>query len=61
MTTDELRSARKQLGLTQAEFAVALGMDRATVSNWERGAKPVPSWMGTAIEGLLCRRDHSAG
>lgn len=40
MSKDHLRdsgikSARKQLGLTQTEFALLAGVSQATVSNWE--------------------------
>ncbi|MBR0282171.1 MAG: helix-turn-helix transcriptional regulator [Oscillibacter sp.] len=33
----EIRAARKAAGLTQAEFANALGMNRATISKYENG------------------------
>lgn len=32
-----LRAIREQLGLTQAQFAVAIGIDPSTVSRCERG------------------------
>ncbi|MUL39483.1 helix-turn-helix domain-containing protein [Gloeocapsopsis dulcis] len=32
-----LRAIREQLGLTQAQFAVAVGIDPSTVSRCERG------------------------
>jgi DNA-binding XRE family transcriptional regulator len=38
----DLRALRKQLGLTQAELAGALGVTRETISNHERGVAPVP-------------------
>lgn len=35
-----IHSIRRKLGLTQAEFATALGVNQATVSRWEKGATP---------------------
>ena len=32
-----IREARLNSGLTQAQFAVAVGADQANVSRWERG------------------------
>jgi transcriptional regulator with XRE-family HTH domain len=32
-----IREARRAAGYTQASFAVALGVDQANVSRWERG------------------------
>ena len=37
MMGPEIRAARKAAGLTQAEFANALGMNRATISKYENG------------------------
>lgn len=42
MTGDQLRAARKVLGLTQEELADRLGNARTTVRDWERGAFPIP-------------------
>ncbi len=33
-----LPSARKAAGMTQAEFAAIIGVDRSTVTKWERGS-----------------------
>ena len=38
----QLRRARKDRGLTQAELAAALGVPRAVVALWETEARPVP-------------------
>lgn len=37
-----VRSMRRHMDLTQAELAEALGVDRKTVSRWERGTVDVP-------------------
>ena len=43
MTPDQLRTFRKSLGLSQAEFARAVGVssDR-TVRKWEDGERDIP-------------------
>ena len=38
----QLATERQRLGLTRAETARALGVDRSTVAHWERGYRPVP-------------------
>ena len=41
MTPAEIAAARATLGLTQAQLAGVMGLrGSATVSDWERGAKP---------------------
>lgn len=45
MAPNELRAARKALGLTQAEFAKVFDIDIRTVKAWEAGhrdGRPVP-------------------
>lgn len=37
MTGSELRSARKELGLSQAELSAVLGVPKNTIARWERG------------------------
>lgn len=37
MTSDEIRAARKTLGLNQGQLAALMGVRQATVSDWERG------------------------
>lgn len=32
-----IREARRAAGYTQAQFALALGVDQANISRWERG------------------------
>ncbi len=47
----EVRFLRKYLGLSSTEFASKLGVDKATVSRWERVDEPTP--MGGQTERLL--------
>ena len=43
MPGNEIRKLRKRLGLTQQQLADKLGVDRTTVSRWERGeVEPSP-------------------
>jgi DNA-binding transcriptional regulator YiaG len=44
MTPAEIRAARKQLGLTQAELSAVMGYSRGakTVSDWEVGVSEMP-------------------
>ena len=38
-----IKKIRNQIGITQTEFAKALGVSRQSVNNWERGNfKPTP-------------------
>ena len=66
-----IRDLRSQLGLTQEEFAHALGITVSTVNRWEKGHS-VPSKLaraslvrfagrrGVAVESLLEETDASA-
>lgn len=60
MIPEDLRAARKQLGLTQAGLAAALGVTTTAVAYWERGERPMPPWMDLAIDGLRSRRSENA-
>jgi DNA-binding transcriptional regulator YiaG len=62
LTPAELRDARRRLGLTQTELALALklGGDGArTVRRWEDGQRPVPLVVALAID-LMLRDDGEA-
>ena len=41
MTCEEVRAVRRKLGLTQAEFAEHVGVQRNTVWRWEAGTLTV--------------------
>ena len=50
MTPEEIKAARKELGMTQRELAYELGVDVGTLRRWELGqAKPSP-YLGLALE-----------
>ena len=38
LSVDEIRAGRKKLGMSEAEFAMLLGVGEATVVRWESGA-----------------------
>ncbi len=48
---DQVKRLRLAAGLTQKELAMLLEKVSATVSRWERNAKPVPlsSWMAVEV------------
>lgn len=46
LASGRAREIRLRVGLSQADIALALGVDQPTVARWERGCRP--------------RRDHAA-
>ncbi|WP_339889766.1 XRE family transcriptional regulator [uncultured Flavobacterium sp.] len=48
----EIRSKRKQLGLTQKELADKLGVSHNTISNWEKG-EVIPNSKDSLIDSFL--------
>lgn len=51
MTKEELKQYRESLGLTQAQFAERVGLDREkTISDYERGVRNIPKWLISRIE-----------
>jgi transcriptional regulator with XRE-family HTH domain len=53
MTPADLKSARKALGLTQAEMGEAVGRDRKTINRYELGKLPTPQVVWVAITSLI--------
>jgi len=43
---------RKQMGLTQRELALTLGVRNLAVSRWERGERSIPALLPLALEAL---------
>jgi len=52
----ELRSWRNQACLSQAGLAVLLGVDKMTVSRWERGVREIPPFLHLALRALESRQ-----
>jgi DNA-binding transcriptional regulator YiaG len=42
MTAGAFKRMREDTGLTQAELAKVLGVDRVTVARWETGTRRIP-------------------
>ena len=53
MTTDQIKQARQQLGLSVNAMAQRLGIDRNTYGKWERGEQRAPAIAATAIRWLV--------
>ena len=45
MTSSELKTIRRCLGLTQRALAAAMGVSLRAVESWEQGKRPVPAWV----------------
>lgn len=52
MTGDQLKDARSKLGLSLRAMADALGMNKDTISNYERGVYPIPKYVPLALFAL---------
>ena len=60
MTPDDIKNARKTLGLTQEGFARRIGVTTSTVQKWEQGVRPVSNIAKTFIDSILkeTKDDH---
>jgi DNA-binding XRE family transcriptional regulator len=59
MTPDQLKAFRARLGLTQAQLAEKLGVERNTVNRWEMGLlpiRPLPLWLSSIFGVWLSAR-----
>lgn len=45
MMPQTIKDMRRALGMTQAEFAAALGIPRRSVQNWETGVNTPPAYV----------------
>ena len=41
ITANEIKKIRKQLGLTQKEFALLINCSKSTVERWETSSEPI--------------------
>lgn len=53
MTPEQIKSTRKQLGLTQEAFGKALGRSRIAINTWERGKFRAPSDLANQIANIF--------
>lgn len=57
MTGTELKQRREAMNLTQAQLASLLKMSREkTISDWEKGFKPVPEWVEEKLSEIEFKR-----
>jgi DNA-binding transcriptional regulator YiaG len=64
MTADELKPARRELGLSAAKLARALELGEQggrTVRRWEAGDRPVAGPAAVAVRLMLAMRARPAG
>lgn len=52
MTPAQLRERRDKLGLTQAELAQRLAVNRVTLARWETDALPIPPYLALALDAI---------
>jgi DNA-binding transcriptional regulator YiaG len=55
----DIKAIRDRLGMTQAEFAAAIGTDQGTVSTWESG-KHKPGRLARRAIGKLLETSQAA-
>ena len=61
MTKEEIKEARLQLGMTQVEFAAAIGVKGNSVARWESGLHTPHPVMVRQIRGLMIRDRMMSG
>ena len=55
-TPAQLKTARRALGMTQAQLAAEMRVTASTVARWEQGWYPIPPWARRLVELLSERR-----
>ena len=61
MVGRELRRLRERLGLTQAELAKAIGMQKNSVARMERDERPIVKTTELAVRYLLVTKSKKGG
>jgi transcriptional regulator with XRE-family HTH domain len=56
-----LRTIRRRLGLSQADFAAKVGLDEGSVCRWESGSRQPSRWMATRLEAMLAGLETGQG
>lgn len=51
-TGDDIRAFRERHNITAQDLANSLGLDRATIYNWEKERVSPPVWIGLALSKL---------
>ncbi len=57
---EDIRDIRRQLGLTQSEFADRLGLHQSTISRFENGELPIDKRTALAAKALLASSPQQA-
>lgn len=53
MVPEEIKAARAALGMSQVEFAKAIGVTNVAVAQWETNKRTPPAYLRLAIAALL--------
>ena len=53
MTGEELKAARKRLGMSRSELARAIGSNHSTIGSWETGRHKVSAVAEKSIRDLM--------
>ncbi len=61
VTGRELRKQRLRLGLTQAQLATRLGLNRMSISRYENDLWPIPKHVALAMRALLVEAGMTNG
>jgi DNA-binding XRE family transcriptional regulator len=61
MTAEQLRQARRRLGMTQLELAEAIGMRKNSIAMIERGLRPVMKTTELSVRYLLVMSKQKRG
>jgi transcriptional regulator with XRE-family HTH domain len=56
----DIRTIRRQLGVTQVELAERLGLHQSTISRFEKGSLPLDERTRLALEALVARQEQAA-
>jgi DNA-binding transcriptional regulator YiaG len=56
MTSAQLKAWRAHWLMSQMMLAGLLDVSNETISRWERGTVPIPTWLPLALETLARRR-----
>lgn len=56
MTPTQLKTLRKRLKLSLAQFGLQVGVSKTSVYCWESGRTPIPHWLKFAVDGITNQR-----
>lgn len=60
--TNNIKSERARLNMTQAQLAEEIGVDAGTIARWEKGATDIPSSKAAQMSQLFkCSIDYIFG